>query len=378
LAGLKDILKSIFPRMALKKAAGIYLIIKRETIDRIVFPELIHTPDQFNFFRLGFPFRENRTRIDGLTDPVVRSWMEKWNAWTQEEFILLFNQSCVIEPEYGWAITTDRRLIRYSLGIRTDVQPRPRLVGYLRRKKNVRSFERVISLRDSGEENYFHFYNDVLAKLFFLQQHSFDLSLHIVVAKKLWDKPYFQYYLTHVPEVGSLTWVVQDHDYIECQSALFCKPLTHRPDFWEKIFRPIVRKSENGRKLFLTRNKSRLRFIENSGEIEDVFRAFHFEIIDTDNLSPDDQARIFSQASFVAGIHGAGLTNIYFRTGNCHLLEIFPPPDEGYLPFHYIMLAGMKGFSYQAMIGQAGSNRFSGAFRVSPFELKKTMEELLR
>ena len=129
------------------------------------------------------------------------------------------------------------------------------------------------------------------------------------------------------------------------------------------------------KKIFITRSKNRLRFIENSTEIESVCKRYDIEVVDADTLPFDKQIQLFSQVSFIAGIHGAGLTNMVYAHPSCRVLEIFPPPDLGYLPFHYIMLAGMKGLSYHAMIGQPGKVAYSGGFYLVANQFEKELKD---
>src|SRR5205085_9437893 len=119
-------------------------------------------------------------------------------------------------------------------------------------------------------------------------------------------------------------------------------------------------------RIFITRSKSRLRYIENEAEIIGICRTNNFLIIDNDMLTYEDQVRMFQEASVIVGIHGAGLTNMFFRNDDCKVLEIFPSLAIGYLPFHYIMLAKMKGFKYHAIIGREEEHNMSGAFHLDP------------
>lgn len=371
--GFKTLLKSIIPRPVLKSTFGVYNNLKRATIDRWLFPEKILSPQAFTLYRKGYPFRENEVEIETLSDPIVKNWMNDWYEWTQEEFILEYKQPCCIEPLIGWAITSDQKLLYYSLGIsRTPFLPRPSWLGY-RHRKEVKRVKRVISFRDTGEENYFHFFNDVVAKYFFLLQHGISFSDSVVlVARKLWDKPYFQWYLRQVEAWQQLPWLIQDQHYVEADTSVFCKPLTHRRDLYQKIFEPLRIKSSVTRKIFLTRHRDRLRFIENMDDVTTTVERLGFEIIDTDKLSPEQQRDLFAGATVIVGIHGAGLTNMCFRVGQCQVFEIFPPPSDGYLPFHYIMLASLQGFKYQAQIGE-GKTNLSGGFRVNTSELEKNL-----
>ena len=132
------------------------------------------------------------------------------------------------------------------------------------------------------------------------------------------------------------------------------------------MIRPLLRPGSGQRKIFLTRAKTRLRFIENESEIIEVCKKYGLEIVDADHLSSVQQIELFANARFVAGIHGAGLTNMIFRQGPCMILELFPPADLGYLPFHYIMLAKMHNFGYQALIGTPTIKKYSGGFYLDP------------
>ena len=373
---LKRALKSFFPRVFLKSVFSAYNKVKIATIDKILFPEYPVRLDQFLIYRKGYPFKENNISVEDITDDNVRSYMRNWFDWTQEEFILCFNKPCYIEPDQGWAIVSTNRLLYYSLGIsRTWFMPKPSLLKFWNRK-NVVSVPIAISLRDTGEENYFHFYNDVLTKLFFLRDNLIEVSkLPIIISKKLWDKPYFQYYLQHSRPFQSLHWLVQDKEYMWCQSAIFCKALTHRKDLLDQVFSPFYSKSDLSKRVFITRNKGYLRHIENSDEVEKLFVQYGFEVVDSGSLSLPQQMDAFSNASVIAGIHGAGLVNLAFRNGSCKVFEIFSYPEDGYLPFHYILLAKMKGFFYQAIIGEKNERRFAEGFYVDPVRLESSLKK---
>ena len=378
---IKKILKKNIPAPFLKQAFLVVNKIKIQTVDRILFPEYNIERDEFLIYRNGYPFRESNISLDDLPENEVKTYMMSWYEWTQEEYVLIFNEPCWIEPDFGWAIVEPNKLVYYSLGIsRTLFQPKPSISKFLR-KRNTIKVSKAISLRDTGEENYFHFYNDVLCKLFFLPQHGIDVNrIPVIISKKLWNKPYFQFYYTNSDFLKSLIWIVQqENQYIHCDSAIFCKPLTHRRDLWAGILSPFKGLStlSGTKKIFITRSKNRLRFIENSTEIESVCKRYDIEVVDADTLPFDRQIQLFSQVSFIAGIHGAGLTNMVYAHPSCKVLEIFPPPDLGYLPFHYIMLAGMKGLSYHAMIGQPGKVGYSGGFYLVANQFEKELKEFL-
>jgi len=356
----------------------IYNRARIKTIDKVVFPEHVVRTQEFLLYRKGFPFREADINIDDLPNNEVKRFMQDWYQWTQEEFILDFKVPCWIEPDFGWAIVGSHYLMYYSLGVsRTLFQPKPRLINFLRRKETS-NLSKAISLRDTGEENYFHFYNDVISKLYFLQLNGIDIkSLPIIISAKLWNKPYFQHWLESVTDLRLLNWVVQGSQYIRCENTIFCKPLTHRRDLWSMVLSPLqaVSKSSMVKKIFLVRNKQRLRFIENEGEIKDICERHGYTIVDADALTLGQQIEIFSQASTIVGIHGAGLTNMAYANGCCKVLELFPPPELNYLPYHYIMLAKIKGFTYRAIIGKPGETKYSGGFKVESNKFLESLKE---
>lgn len=374
----KSILKKILPIPFLKEVFLRYNSIKIKTYDRIVYRELSLTDSDFNIHRTDYPFRNDRINLDDLRGRAEYPYMLKWLDWSEEEFLLAFNRPCTIEPMNGWAILGANKIVYQSLSLsRTRHMRKPDLIRYWF-AKHKQHIDQAISLRDTGEENYFHFYNDVLTKLLFINANGFPVASYpIIISKRLWEKQYFQHYLKASPLLGTLQWIIQDKQYIVCNRTIFCKPLTHKIDLLDLIFSPLKIDGRGNRRIFLTRSKSRLRYIENDNEVEAISSALGFETVDTDSLTLPQQIELFANSSFIVGIHGAGLTNMMFRRGNCKILEIFPPPDLGYLPFHYIMMAKLQGFNYRAIIGEKGKRRYSGGFQLNPIEFEKNLKDFL-
>jgi len=98
-----------------------------------------------------------------------------------------------------------------------------------------------------------------------------------------------------------------------------------------------------GRKIFISRRGSKARTISDIDQLEDEHARQDFKILRLEELPWRDQVLAFSTATHVAGLHGAGFSNIIFSPQNCHIQEIFP---QGYTNDCYARLASGLGLGY--------------------------------
>ena len=379
---IKRLLKKLFPLVLLRQIQLQLNKLRIKTIDKWRFPEQSFQPDAFVIRRDEFPFQFYSVETAHLDFRLRQQFEQDNHHWTQDEYLLIYERPCIIEPCYGWALSSENKLIYPSLGFsRVPYLPKP--AGRVKdlRHAPLEEYSELVSLRDTGEENYFHFYNDVLAKLFFLEEKlGLSPAVPLLISKRLYDRPYFQYFLAH-PYLHDRQWVVQDEQYIRSHRTYFCKPLTHTPQYYHRILEMVRSEDRIGtgphdQRLFITRSPKRLRFIENNAEIVGICQKMGFEVLDFDELTLSEQIQAVGQARYVVGIHGAGLANILFRGGRpLGLLEIYPP--AAYFPFHYIMLANQLGYQYDGLIGLPGSQQFSGGFRVDPAKFRQQLAALL-
>ncbi|GAL83787.1 hypothetical protein MYP_1015 [Sporocytophaga myxococcoides] len=376
---VKRILKKLFPIVFLKECFLWYNKIKLRTLDALFYPHYKISEDSFlrDFYLI--PVQEYKISLIKELSSSVTPYFKFWELWKDHEYIVHLQKPCVIEPATGWAFVEGNKLVSESLGLGHAPHVRkPGLFSFFIKKRRTTKFSKIVSLRDTGEDNYFHFYNDVIGKIFFLKNEGIDLNDYtFIVHEKLWEKNYFQSIYNSSTFLKSLKWHVQKDDFVEANESIFCKPLTHKPEIFQEISSQVLREfSQAGRRIYLKRSRSRLRFVENEEEIENVLINLGFQVVDAALLNLEEQVRLFSSVRFLVAIHGAGLTNIFFRQGQpLSMLEIFPYPENGCLPFHYIMLAQQNKFRYNAMIGERSSRNFSGGFNVNPVKLK---EEVIR
>jgi Glycosyltransferase 61 len=285
----KNVLKIIFPLVLLKRVQLEINKVRIKTIDRFRFAEQQIHQEEFVIRRDDYPFRIYSIKTAHL-EPRLRWQFEQDNKnWTQNEYLLIYSDPCIIEPRYGWAISSENKLIYPSLGYsRVSYLPKPAGKIKTLRNTSLEEYSQLVSLRDTGEENYYHFYNDVLAKLFFLENNvNLSPEVPLLISKRLFDRPFFQYFLTH-PYLRDRQWVVQDEQYIRSHLTYFCKPLTHTAQYYSRIIEMVHPKDWHGisamsRRLFITRSPKRLRFIENNVEIVAVCQDLGFEIVDFDD-----------------------------------------------------------------------------------------------
>lgn len=351
------------------------------TLDKVLFPERIFSQEEFIIRRDDYPFAGVEIKTE-IFDVRLQQQIAVWQNWTQDEYILVYKEECIIEPLHGWALSRGNKLIYPSLGFsRVEHLRKPALQTLRAGKQPMQEYTELISLRDTGEENYYHFYNDVLPKLFFLEEKlGLDCTIPILISEALYQRPVFQYFLQH-PYLKKRSWVVQNKQHVRSQKTYFCKPLTHTRHYYERI-REMVQLPDlvyqgSEQRVFITRNPKRLRFIENTQEVEAVCRQFGFETVDFDFLDLPAQIRLLVNSRYVIGIHGAGLTNMLFRGArSMSLLEIYPPGQ--YYPFHYVLMANQLGYSYDGIIGTSGKHIYSESFHVDVKELRNRIVILLQ
>jgi capsular polysaccharide biosynthesis protein len=79
------------------------------------------------------------------------------------------------------------------------------------------------------------------------------------------------------------------------------------------------------RKLYLTRKHTRSRNLVNEPELLPLLLERGFEVVDCENMTFDEQVRMFSEAAYVVGPHGAAFTNILWSRPGARIFEVFEP-----------------------------------------------------
>ena len=79
--------------------------------------------------------------------------------------------------------------------------------------------------------------------------------------------------------------------------------------------------SENKR-FWILRKINQSRYIKNIDNFEKLLKKYNIEKIFSDNLEYYQEIELFSKASFIGGVHGAGLANMIFMDKNSKVLEV--------------------------------------------------------
>ena len=96
------------------------------------------------------------------------------------------------------------------------------------------------------------------------------------------------------------------------------------------------------RRIVVHRKQGR-RGIRNETEFYATLTERGFDIVRLETMSLREQIALFSQASFIVGVHGAGFANIVFSPPGAKLIEIMP---VGYRMPGYVILASQLGHEY--------------------------------
>lgn len=253
--------------------------------------------------------------------------------------------SAVIEPTWGFVIDEPWRLHgasfeAFKIPRWLYASPSPVEWNRVRRRRPERFVElgHVISIRHLFEWNYSHFLIDVIPKLAMLERAGVDLCVPIVVGPSAAELP-FAAQIRELGKLAELDWHVQDHEtFVRAESVHFtrldiprrCKQLT-LPERARYLLDMIDMASitadlpAEDRKVFLTRRPPYGRLVANSDDVERALSAKGYEVVDAAEMTIVEQIRLFHQTRHLVAIHGAGMTNVVFRTGQpMSVIELCP------------------------------------------------------
>jgi len=125
-------------------------------------------------------------------------------------------------------------------------------------------------------------------------------------------------------------------------------------------------------------SRSGRRRVVNEDELIAMLHDYNFTIIKDEPRSLAEQVRIYKNASFIIGPHGASFTNVIWCEPGTHLLELF---STRYVPAHFRYLAQVMNMRYSAYSYGASSD-FAGSdleenMYVSVPHLERALSQLL-
>lgn len=109
-----------------------------------------------------------------------------------------------------------------------------------------------------------------------------------------------------------------------------------------------VDKSTYPSRIFMSRQGSQRRKIENFEEVKEILNQYGFEFYRPENLTTEEEINVFSQADVILGVAGSNIAGIIYSS-NATLIEILP--YDQYMPVYYT-LANELDLEYMYIMGE--------------------------
>ncbi len=142
-----------------------------------------------------------------------------------------------------------------------------------------------------------------------------------------------------------------------------------------------------GDKIYISRQRCFTRNVKNEDELVQVIKKYGFKKVIMEDYSYQDQISIASNAKYMIGPHGAGLTNALFMKDGSQLLELSAKLStylSGNMPTDYYRILPIANINYLFQDCEAiskvknGSNLFNGELVVDLQKLEENIQLMLK
>ncbi len=221
--------------------------------------------------------------------------------------------------------------------------------NYLFRRQRVVDSERLL-ITDYWSTNYFHWLTDALSRLFLIQDRANTSPLLLPASYES------KGHVTATLNAFGITNVdfIKTDEVVECRSLLtptHAAPSGHYNDEVIRGVRSVLLKAfdrpgsqASGERIYLSRGRAAKRRLANEAGVIDLLHQHGFQTIHPEELSFDEQVRIFSRARYLVSNHGAGLTNMLFMPEGSRVLELRHEAD--YIRNWFFILSSALNLRY--------------------------------
>ena len=176
--------------------------------------------------------------------------------------------------------------------------------------------------------NYYHFLTETVYKIFATGIKNSDFVF--IFPEGIFESSFVEE-IINMLEINYIKIPNKQSSIFHFEKLFFVSEKPHCEEFNSEVvrkmksfFRTKITIKKNDRKIYVSRKAKQRRSFKNHDDVENVFLEFGFEIIYAEDLTFTQQLKLFSEACFIAGLHGAGLTNMIFANEGCQILEIMP------------------------------------------------------
>lgn len=300
---------------------------------------------------------ENRTKpflnhVPLVEEPLVKQkFLLDNKKWNHDEYIKKVSGNYLIDPRSGFLIDEDGCIIKESIvfdhyGIYPDK-------FQINNAHKISYLPEVILFDHYWSLNYFHFYSDVIGKLFLINDKAPQLkNTPLIVSYKLSQTRQFKFFM-QFEKIASFNWYIQQSDeIIKTSEAYLLQPMPYEKAYWQKIkeiAKPYLKSFDPDKKIFINRPPSTGRHISNFEKLRRVIIAEGYQIEEMENKTMEEQIALFSSAAIIVSIHGAALANLVYCDPRCKILEVMP---QKRINTHYYWLSHVLGLAkYDCLLG---------------------------
>ncbi|HET6566637.1 MAG TPA: glycosyltransferase family 61 protein [Rhodothermales bacterium] len=254
-------------------------------------------------------------------------------------------------PTNNVVLTSSKEILSESLNTGTLNNLDMRAL-YTRRVRRVPGYAAVLRSRYN---NYYHSVVDNFPRLLALHQSPFaDLAeIKLLCPRGLTDAE--AYFLPRLCPPNVKVVQVEEGSLYDVEHLIFTPFKTRRfagylpPAYVDYIRSNFVpkRASRRGKRILISRERARMRRIENHDELVAKLAEHGFREVVLEELPIEQQIALFFDAEAVVGAHGSGLVNVLFSQ-DIHVVELFP---ARYVVPHYFYLSKSVGHRYSYWCG---------------------------
>ncbi len=229
----------------------------------------------------------------------------------------------------------------------------PVLVELMQRHHEPRKIHgRAIVIGAKGAHNFYHWTTDIIPKLLLLEASGYVIqsSDYIVVSRADADFA-LQLLKCFGISADQIVQTETSSPYIEADE-LVVPFLNNKMGYTMGQWLPAALRNKMGvdkpvngnRKLFINRDPaaSAGRTLKNSSVAEAFFEDCGFEVMYPEKLTVVEQAQLFSSASVIAGVHGAGFANIVYCSPGTKIIEFY----GAHIAPCYWLISALAGYDY--------------------------------